>query len=217
MELSHDDAYALAKAVMRTAILVGFVAFVVGWKMGLHWYWFFLLAFSGYAFVVLFAALLSVGKRSMRRSNSGERYLTLSEEQQEQSLREFERLRQPTERPAAATTSAAEVMKTEQDRQYEEEFDRSAEKLMRDIEALGPHAVHVNLGPNDPRAQALHKASEDLANRKHEKEFDQIAAKHIREMPPLKPGEYHVNLGKNDPRLKVMNEVLREQARRKVN
>jgi len=59
-----------------------------------------------------------------------------------------------------------ETKKKEQDRKHEKKFDQAAAKLAREIEALGPNTIHVNMGKDDPRAQALYKASRELARRK---------------------------------------------------
>ena len=58
-ELSDDDSFALAKAILRLAFLIGLVALPVGWKIGLRWYWILLLAFGSYAVVGLLSALLA--------------------------------------------------------------------------------------------------------------------------------------------------------------
>ena len=44
--------------------------------------------------------------------------------------------------------------------------DQAAAQLHKELAALGPEAVHVNLGPNNPRTQALYQASRELAKRK---------------------------------------------------
>lgn len=62
-ELSDDDAFALAKAIQRLAILIGLVGLAIGWKIGLRWYWALLLAFGSYFVVGLFAALLGANRQ----------------------------------------------------------------------------------------------------------------------------------------------------------
>jgi hypothetical protein len=56
--LSHGEAYALAKAIMGTAVVVAFVALLIAWKMGLRWYWVLLATFGTYVGAALFAGLL---------------------------------------------------------------------------------------------------------------------------------------------------------------
>lgn len=59
--LSHDDAYAMAKAIQRLTFVVGLGALAIGWKIGLRWYWTLLLAF-GSCFVVGFLSALCAAK-----------------------------------------------------------------------------------------------------------------------------------------------------------
>ena len=64
---------------------------------------------------------------------------------------------------AGSMTSAfKDAMKRKQERN----FDQAAAQLHKELAALGPEAVHVNLGPNNPRTQALYQASRELAKRK---------------------------------------------------
>jgi hypothetical protein len=58
-EISHDDFFALAKAIISLAFIIGLSGFAIGWTIGLHWYWILLLAFGSYIIFALFAALLS--------------------------------------------------------------------------------------------------------------------------------------------------------------
>jgi len=60
-ELSNDDAFLLAKAIQLTAVLVGFAAFVIAWKIGLRWYWTLLVAFGTYVVMGLLAFLALLG------------------------------------------------------------------------------------------------------------------------------------------------------------
>jgi serine/threonine protein kinase len=59
-----------------------------------------------------------------------------------------------------------EAKKKAQDQKYEKKFDEAAVKLARDIEALGPNAIHINMGKDDPMLKALNEASRELAKRK---------------------------------------------------
>jgi hypothetical protein len=63
-EISPDDAYALAKATQRLAFLIGSAGFAIGWKIGLHWYWFLTLAFGSYFVAGLLSVMLSAWPRS---------------------------------------------------------------------------------------------------------------------------------------------------------
>lgn len=67
-KLSPDDSYALARAAMQTAALLGTVAFFIAWKNGLRGWWVFLIVpGTTYFAVVILAALLSMGKQPARQ------------------------------------------------------------------------------------------------------------------------------------------------------
>jgi len=56
--LSHEESFALAKAVMRAGAVVGFAAFALAWEGGLRWYGVLLCGFGGYFVMAMVGALL---------------------------------------------------------------------------------------------------------------------------------------------------------------
>jgi hypothetical protein len=65
---SPDDSYALARAAMQTAALLGAVAFSIAWKNGSRGWWAFLIVpGTTYIAVLILAALVGVGKPGKHR------------------------------------------------------------------------------------------------------------------------------------------------------
>ena len=67
-ELSNENSFALAKATMRIAIVVGFAVFVLAWRSRLGWYWVLLWAICSYFVTAISGALLPalIGARKAR-------------------------------------------------------------------------------------------------------------------------------------------------------
>jgi hypothetical protein len=64
--LSHEESFGLAKATIRAGAVVGFAAFVLGWKSGMRWYWLLLCVLASYAVTFAIGATVPIliGRRS---------------------------------------------------------------------------------------------------------------------------------------------------------
>lgn len=86
--LSDEDAFGLAKAMQRTAVMVGVAALVIAWH---YWPWYVAVGAAVAAYVLLFVSAAALCYRKPPKS-SERRWPKLSPEAWQNTLTEFKRL-----------------------------------------------------------------------------------------------------------------------------
>ncbi len=89
-DLSDEDAFGLAKAIQRTAVMVGVAAFFIAWH---DWRWYVGLLAAVAAYVLLFASAAALCYRKPPKTPE-QRWPKLSPEAWQRTLTEFKRLQE---------------------------------------------------------------------------------------------------------------------------